>query len=113
MNDACDNINQPRKTTAYKHISEKKLQRLSDSSKIRKSLQTPGLESLILSITSSDNPRETLSQMRREYLSFEQFVNYLLDCIDFHPSREQRTIQPTVVHKLFESMGINLDEIDT
>ena len=109
--DACDNINQ-QKSIPYMHISEEQLIKLSDNPSIRKALLEPGIRSLILSITSSDDPRQSLSNARTQYLPFEQFVNDLLDCIDFHPSREPRTLQPTIVHRLFESLGIDLNSLN-
>ena len=112
MDIACDPPHKQTAPATYQHIPQEQLQRLEESKKIKKMLQTPGLRSLIQTVTSSTRPRETLQQLRSDYPQFEEFVNDLLDCIDFHPTREARTLQPTLVQALFQSLGIDISQLD-
>ncbi|KAH7832186.1 putative HIT zinc finger [Monocercomonoides exilis] len=111
MNALCSVPAVASKYNSFYRVPDDKLVKLSESKRIMYHLSQPGLKERILSITSSHRPKETLQSIMEEYPDFYDFMIDTLNCIDFHPTRESRTLNPQIVTRLFKDLGIDISDI--
>ncbi|KAK2962364.1 putative zinc finger HIT domain-containing protein 3 [Blattamonas nauphoetae] len=101
----CTKPRNSQKEREFSELTEEQKKLLLSSSSIMKALGEPGIESLIKDVLKSHTPDDTLDALIDRYPEFNEFLNLLLDTVQFHPTRESRTLHPRSLPQWVEKLA--------